>query len=81
MAATFDKVHIKLRGYSVPIDKRFLDALALTRFNASYGDAKEQTNTLLRDLVGLGDRTHPQDVHFIILKAIMPKNKATQIGS
>lgn len=79
MAAAFDKVHIKLRGYSVPIDKRFLDALSIIRFNKPYDEAKEQTNSLLRDLVGYGDRIHPQDVHFTILQSIMPKTKASMV--
>lgn len=75
MAAKFDKVPIKLRGFSIPIDKRFLDALSIMRFNLSYNETKEQTNTLLRDLIGQGERIHPQDVHFIILKNIMPSTK------
>lgn len=75
MAAKFDKVPIKLRGFSTPIDKRFLDALAIMRFNKSYDEVKEQINTLLRDLIGSGERIHPQDVHFIILKNIMPSTK------
>lgn len=79
MAAKFDKVPVKLRGLSTPIDKRFLDALAIMRFNKLYDETKEQTNMLLRDLVGSGDRIHPQDVHFIILKEIMPNTKASMI--
>lgn len=79
MAAKFDKVPIKLRGFSTPIDKRFLDALAIMRFNKLYDETKEQTNTLLRDLVGSGDRIHPQDVHFIILKETIPKTKASML--
>lgn len=79
MAAKFDKVPVKLRGFSTPIDKRFLDALAIMRFNKLYDEVKEQTNTLLRDLVGSGERIHPQDVHFIILKETMPKTKASMI--
>lgn len=79
MAATHEKVSIKLRGNAVHIDKRFLDALALMRFGEKYeGDeVKSQTNTLLRDLVGPGEKAHPQDVHFIILKNLLPKNKAS----
>lgn len=79
MAAKFDKVPVKLRGFSTPIDKRFLDTLSIMRFNKPYVETKEQTNTLLRDLVGSGDRVHPQDVHFIILKAIMPNTKASML--
>jgi len=77
MAAKFKKVSVKLRGFSIPIDKRFLDALAVMRFDLQYDDFKEQTNTLLRDLIGQGERIHPQDVHFIILKSIMPNSKAS----
>lgn len=79
MAAKFDKVPVKLRGFSTPIDKRFLDALAIMRFNKPYDEVKEQTNTLLRDLIGQGERIHPQDVHFVILKNIMPKTKASML--
>jgi hypothetical protein len=75
MAAKFNKVPVKLRDFSTPIDKRFLDALAIMRFNKPYDKVKEQTNTLLRDLIGLGERIHPQDVHFIILNNIMPSSE------
>lgn len=77
MATTFDKVHIKLRGNAVPIDRRFLDALSMIRFGGLYEECKTETNSLLVDLVGPGAKPpHPLDVHYIILKNLIPKNKA-----
>lgn len=81
MASEFKKASIYLRGNSVPVDKRFLDALALMRLGKLYDcdETKKKTREILRGLVGPGDKIHPQDVHFIILKSILPKNKLALI--
>lgn len=65
-----------LNGGSVPVDRFFLDALALLRFGAKYEDIdiRKRTNALLRDLLGPGDEPpHPQEVHRAILLAVFPK--------
>lgn len=83
MAATFEKVSVRLRGNAVPIDKRFLDALALMRFGEKYEDdeVKAKTRALVADLVGPGDKPpHPLDAHYLILKALLPKSKAALLS-
>ena len=76
MAAQFDKVYVKIRRRSIPLDKRFLEALSLVFFDTLYDDSKQKTNALLRELIGPGEKIHPQDAHYIILKNLIPKNKA-----
>lgn len=78
MAATFEKASVFLRGNSVPLDKRFLDALALARFGEPYEEeeVRGKVRTVLRVLVGPGKKIHPQDVHYLILKTLIPKSKA-----
>lgn len=79
MATKFDKIPIKLKELSIPIDRRFIDVLSIMRLNKSYDEVKEQTSALLCDLIGHGERIHPQDVRFIILEAIMPNTKASML--
>lgn len=73
------KVSIKVGGnYSVPVEKRFLDVLALMRFGKLYEDeeVKVKTRALIRDLVGNVTKIHPRDINYIILKEVLPKSKA-----
>jgi len=59
---------------AVPIDKLFLDVLALKHFKQPYEEkeVKKEINKMLREMIGK-EYPHPQRVHQKILLDMAPK--------
>lgn len=73
-----ERVKIKLRGESVPVDKAVLDILAVARFGEKYerDEVKKQVRIALNDIVGPGERPpHPQEVYRAVMISLLPVNK------
>lgn len=69
------KINIRFNAApAVPIDKLFLDVLALKHFKKPYEDKeiKKAINRMLRELIG-DEYPHPQKVEQKILLDVVPK--------
>jgi hypothetical protein len=73
-----ERVKIKLRGESVPIDKAVLDILAVAQFGEKYecDEVKKKVRIILKEIVGPGDRPpHPQEVYRAVMASFLPAAK------
>jgi len=76
------KINIRFKTVAaVPVDKFFLDALALKHFKVTYEDkeVKKSVNKLLRELMG-DIHPHPQKVEQKILMELAPKWIKKEMG-
>jgi hypothetical protein len=75
------KFNLKIGNKSVPVDKIFLDAVALAHFGCKYEDAsiRKKSNAIIRCLMANESVFHPQIVHKNILISFLPPSIKKQI--
>jgi len=75
-----EKISIKIKGKSVPLDRFIVDALSLKNFHTKYEDSKKQTNKLIRELTKEEDvKFHPRNIERYILADLFPASVTKEL--